>query len=437
MSYSWSCLAADIAGVQRPARHILFTATGFGANCWSTYPADIARAISPEILTGDDDHWWWQPVSYGPGGIPGAFPMKTSTDDGTAEWSRLLQQYPPGQTWGFIAYSEGSIVSSNILDLCGITQSSGPTPLAAYKDGFIGGVTFGGPRREKGHTCPGGIDPGGHGIVKPQLVGTPSNVWDFAAGKNQPGSPGQDLYTTSGYDGDTFTEADETAIWNIVNLGTLSSTQPLITQLLKLLTNPLQGGPGAAVAILDALDFFVFTGITPHTSYQNIMPIPGDPRSCWDIALDYIVSLGVNVPASNGSTVPVIPPAPVTPPPAPTPAPVPVTPPPAPAPTPAPIPTPTPTPTPVPTPTPAPNGNTVSTITGILAFIRALPTAAKALVSFLTVAGSVVGAFAQFVPNANGTTTAAVAGITGGIAGLLHFLTNPKVEDIINSLNKV
>ena len=411
MSFSWACLAADIAGEQRPARHLLFTATGFGADCWSTYPADIARAISPEILTGDDEHWWWQPVSYGPGGIPGAFPMKTSTDDGTREWARLLQQYPPGQTWGFIAYSEGSIVSSNILDLCGITESNGPTPLAAYKDGFVGGVTFGGPRREKGHTVPGGIDPGGHGIVQPNLVGTPSNVWDFAAGKKQPGSPGQDLYTTSGYDGDTFTEADETAVWNIVNLGTLSSVVPLASQILKLLVNPLQGGPGAAMAILDALDFFVVHGLTPHTSYHLISPIPGDPRTCWDLALDYIVSLGVNVPASRGGTTP-------------------------PAPTPTPTPSPTPTPTPVPTPTPS-NGNTVTTISTILAFIRALPTAAKALVSFLTVAGTVFGAFAQFVPNVGGNTTAIVAGISGGIAGLLHFLTNPKVEDFINNLNKV
>ena len=298
MSYDYLCLEALLSGVQPPARHILFTATGFGANAWSDYPADLARAISPDMVVGLDEKWWWQPVVYGPGGIPGAFPMKLSTDDGIREWKRLLLQYPPTQTWGFVAYSEGSIVSSGILDACGITTSGTVDPeLAPYAKGFIGGITFGGPRREKGHTCPGGIDPGGHGIVKPQLSGTPGSVWDFAAGSNMIGSPGHDLYTTSGYDGDKFTEADEEAVWEIVNNGTISSLKPLIEQLTGLLTQPLQQGPGALRAILDALDFFILHGLTPHTSYQFLQPIAGDPRDSWTVALDYLQWMGTNIPA--------------------------------------------------------------------------------------------------------------------------------------------
>lgn len=304
MSYDWACLQADLEGRPHPARHILYTLTGFGANCWTTYPADIARAISPDIASGLDENWWWQPVSYGsnglggiPGAVPAAFPMQPSIDDGVREMSRLMQLHPPTQTWGFVAYSEGSIVSGDIMDLCGITQTSGTTPLAAYKDSFIGGVTFGCPRREKGHTLPNGIDPGGHGIVQPNLVGTPASVLDFAAGKHMPGSPGQDLYTTSGYDGDIWTAEDESAVWEIVRTGSFSGAKPLMEQILRMVENPIHGLPSATVAILDTLDFFVLHGLSPHTSYQNIRPLPGDNRSCWDIALDYVQWLGRTVPA--------------------------------------------------------------------------------------------------------------------------------------------
>lgn len=307
MSYDWACLQADLDGVEKPARHILYTTTGFGANPWTTYPADLARGISPEILSGLDDHWWWQPVAYGakglggvPGWIPAAFPMQPSIDNGFAEWKRLMLQHPPTQTWGHVSYSEGSIVASNILDACGITTSGTVDPeLAPYKDSWIGGIHLGGPRREKGHTIPGGIDPGGHGIVRPQLSGTPEALWEFAAGKNQPGSPGQDLYTTSGYRGDKFTEDDEWSVWEIVRTASLKGAQPLLQQLLNLFDDPGHHVPGTGLAILDALDFFVVHGLQPHTAYHLIKPIPGDPRDCWQIALDYLKWMGTNIPARS------------------------------------------------------------------------------------------------------------------------------------------
>lgn len=306
MSYDWACLQADIDGVRKPARHILYTATGFGANPWTTYPADIARGISPDIVAANDEHWYWQPVAYGsaglggvPGWIPAAFPMQPSIDNGVQEMTRLLKTHSPNQTWGFIAYSEGSIVMSDILDLCGITESDKPKSLAAYKDSFIGGVIFGGPRREKGHTIPGGIDPGGHGIVKPTLKGTPESVWEFAAGSNQPGSSGHDLYTTSGWRGDEFTEDDESAVWEIVRTGTLKGARPLIKQLVELFSDPKHHVPSTGLAILDALDFFVLHGLQPHGQYHLIRPIPDDPRTCWDIALDYVRWMGENIPARS------------------------------------------------------------------------------------------------------------------------------------------
>jgi predicted chitinase len=290
-----------------PVRHTLYTVNGYGATWDKTYPADMARAISDKIRNGTDDHWWWQPVSYGakgiggiPGQVPACFPMQPSIDAGVAEMTRLMLQHPPEQTWGVIAYSEGSIVTSNILDLCGITQSDGPTPLAAYKDSFVGGVHFGGPRREKGHTCPGGIDPGGHGIVRPNLKGTPDSLWEFAAGPNQTGlfgyKPDYDLYTTSGHVGDQFTEDDEWAVWELIRNGVIKGSGPLLVEIIKFLTEACHGKP-TYVAIFDALKFFVVDRTAPHWNYHQIAPIPGDPRDCWRIGLDYINWIGANVPA--------------------------------------------------------------------------------------------------------------------------------------------
>lgn len=446
-----------MAGEQRPARHILFTLTGNGANCWTTYPADMARAVSPDILTGNDERWWWQPISYGaagingvPGQVPAAFPMQPSIDDGVREFTRLLKTYQPGQTFAVIAYSEGAIVFADMLDRMGITSSGTPDPsLTPYAEGFLGGVTFGNPRREKGHTLPGGIDPGGHGIVRPNLKGTPDSIWEMAAGKNMPGSPGQDLYTTSGYDGDTFTEDDEAAIWEIVRTGTLTSVLPLATQLGKILTQPLQGGLGAGVAILDALNFFVLTGLTPHTSYQFTHPIPGDPRDCWAIGLQHIIDLGLqhqprnNIAAAPApapivvpvSTAPVAVPTPVPPVVNPVPAPVPTPVAPAPAPTtPAPVQVPAPVTPATPTPT---NGNQVNQVNAALAFLKSLPAIVKALVSVLTVAGAVVGSVETVVPATSAGTTAIVASSAGLIAGLIHFLSNPKTQEVIDEVSKL
>jgi hypothetical protein len=299
MSWDWLKLQCAYNGVQQPSRHILYTLAGTFVDPWTGYPADLARSISMEMSTAQDENWYWQPVYYGPNGVPQAFPMQPSIDDGNREFARLLKQQSPTQTWAVVSYSQGQIVMADILDRCGITQGKVTKDLAAYKDSFIGAVSFGGPRREQGHTIPGGIDPGGHGIVQPQLKGTPASVWDFAAGKSMPGSPGQDLYSTSGYRGDKFTAKDESAVWEIVRHGTIESSKDLFKQVSQIFIDPTKNVPGAAVAILDALNFFVVTGIRPHTSYQLTKPIPNDPRDCWIIALDYLKWMGKNIPARS------------------------------------------------------------------------------------------------------------------------------------------
>lgn len=281
---TWGVTYAEVMGEEVPPRATLYTVAGTGVDMWTGYPADLGRAVDPM-------QWYWQPVQYGPGGIPAAFPMQPSIDTGTAEMARLLRLRPTTVPWAFASYSQGAIVTADILDRL-------KTDLADYAGSFRGGVTFGNPRREASHTIPGGIDPGGAGIVAPNLVGTPPSVWDFAAGAKMVGSPGNDLYTTAGVGEDAQALADQRAIWELVDNVTVTSllgSTSLVAEIFGLLANPLPGGISAVEAILGALDFFGIEGITPHTSYQFVQPIAGDPRTCTQIALDYLNKLGASI----------------------------------------------------------------------------------------------------------------------------------------------
>jgi hypothetical protein len=136
------------------------------------YSFDLGQAA-------DKSRWLHQPVGY----PAQAFPMRPSYMAGVTEMLRQTDLHNcTHNTWGFAGYSQGAIVASIIL------QRVLTGDLQQYKSTFIGGVTFGNPMREKGHTCPGGTDPGGSGIVLPNLVNTPDTVWDFASGSKMAGS---------------------------------------------------------------------------------------------------------------------------------------------------------------------------------------------------------------------------------------------------------
>lgn len=282
---SWADVTAKIAGVVHKTAYTLYSVCGTGVPGNVGYPFDLGDALEQAGLV---EHQW---VGY----RATAFPMQPSIDEGTTELKRLIRLRDPARPWAMVGYSQGAIVTSNIYDAIRTGD------LQAYRASFLGLVTFGNPRREQGHTIPGGIDPGGHGIVTPNLVNTGAECWDFAAGKKMVASPGNDLYTTCGTGENAGAVADQEAIWEIVDKGTFTSFGNLAKQVLKILPNPLSGGLAAAEAALGALDFFVVKGITPHTSYQFLQPIAGDPRDCWRVALDYLSSLA-NKPAPVGAT---------------------------------------------------------------------------------------------------------------------------------------
>lgn len=283
---TWADVLANKQGVYHTT-HVCFTVGGAGSAWNNGYQYDLGVALNPDL-------WVQQGISY----PAAAFPMKPSTDAGEAEFAKQLALYGcDKRTWGFVTYSEGAIVSSNIMDRCGITTSNVKQDLAQYASTFIGGATWGNPRREQHSVPPGAVDKGGHGIVTPNTVNTPASVWDFACCKGMVNSPGQDLYTTCGYDGNQQSVTDEEAVWNIVKNGTFNSFEPLAAQVLKLFSNPTASLIAAVYAVIDAGMFFVAQGLQPHTSYQFVQPIPGDPRDCWRMALDHMNTIGAATPA--------------------------------------------------------------------------------------------------------------------------------------------
>lgn len=239
------------------------------------YPADLAR----ELVAARPDLFIWQGIGNWPAT---AFPMKPSYTQGVTEMVRLMR------LWGHrpfipIGYSQGAIITSIVL------QRMQTGDLKDFLPYMLGGVTWGNPMRELGHTLPGGIDNGGQGIVTPTNSNTPESWWDFADDKAMAGSPGDDLYCKAGKGGTDISLADERAVWDIVNTGNPLSLAAAIG---KLLLHPtFEGGYGAAKAAFQALGFFVGEQITPHTSYQFVQPVPGWQRDCWAMGFDHCMSL--------------------------------------------------------------------------------------------------------------------------------------------------
>jgi hypothetical protein len=132
------------------------------------YGAQIARSLDPKIFN-------WFPVAYNSDAFPLNIGVAAAVDKAVAmilsDTSKIF----------LIGFGKGAVVTSKLYDefRTGRLMSRRSDLLAIYN--------FGNPMREAGHTVPGGIDTGGHGIAPPneRLVGTEELVWEFAA----PGDP--------------------------------------------------------------------------------------------------------------------------------------------------------------------------------------------------------------------------------------------------------
>jgi hypothetical protein len=264
-----------------PERHILLSCHGMGQPdpFGIGYPADIARAV-------DQRYWIWNPVGNWEAA---AFPMKTSVDHLIAELYRLLTVVYPWQTWGCDVYSEGSVGMMMFLLKC----RDGEWKNSGIYERFIGGTAIGNPMRENGHTFPGSTPAAGEGMVTPTMTNTHPELWDFVSVKEMDNSHGDDVYAAAGARINAEALANQRLIWALVWSVTIKSSFGLLAKVWKLLTS--QPNWTGDIALVEAtLNFmgFAFKGLTPHTSYQFLTPIKGDPRTAFDLAIWHLNDLG-------------------------------------------------------------------------------------------------------------------------------------------------
>ncbi len=232
---------------------MLLTASGTGADHWTGYPADVARRCA--------DLYYWQPIRYGPNGIPAPFPMGSSAQSGIDEGVRLILEaearpsveVPDG--YAVDGYSQGGMVVSALLD----EFRTGRLKHLNHK--FMGGGAFGNPWRELD-------DRGGRGISDRRIVNTP-DTW---AEEFDPG----DIYANVP---DNRVGEDMTAIFRLVqlrNVWDVFGRDSIVEQALEVVSGPLAGLRSVVEAIVRGLVFFGRKPMTaPHIEYHLRETSPG------------------------------------------------------------------------------------------------------------------------------------------------------------------
>lgn len=272
---TFSDIAANVSGVYH-VRHAVLTFAGTWAAPGTGYPSDVVHAADPDLVFEVPIQAPW---TFGP--IPPGAPLSPSY----AESVRIavtnaigwINNYPK-QTFALGGYSQGAEAASRVL--AEIMTGS----LQWAKPNLIGGYTFGNPWRMRGHTFPGGTDPGGRGIATTNLTAAQipkdsngiDTWWDFA-------NPG-DLYTTTPTN---QAGADISAVYKAaVQLGIsinaalaliagLTGQGSLAQQVLAFVTDPIVGGPALVEAIDRAVAFYSTNPPTlPHITYEFVDALP-------------------------------------------------------------------------------------------------------------------------------------------------------------------
>lgn len=261
---------------------IIFSINGAGSTWNMGYPYDIGEEVKKHNV-------YHQPVGFNTNPVP----MNPGVQDGIKNFvAELFRPRPEfgGRNcetipWTYVFYSMGALVG------CAVLARVLFGDLQRFKGTYLGGGTFGNPRRQNGHTFPGCSWSSGEGISQPNDANMPEEHWDMAADKHMPGAGGDDLYTKMGDDEGPVTDADMRAVWDIINKG-FSGILSLAGAVFALLAAPsFSGGYSAAIAAFKALDFFVVKQTGPHVRYQFTQPIDGDPRDCWQLLLGHAIDL--------------------------------------------------------------------------------------------------------------------------------------------------
>lgn len=133
MSYAWSSLERDYAGLARGERITLITVNGTAVGWEDGPPADLARALG-------DEQFNWMPAAY-----PGAtFPMLPSRREGEAEVARRIHTNPGKLI--LAGYSQGALV----VNQCLRTLRDPASDLHHRLPDLVNVITFGDPMRTPG-----------------------------------------------------------------------------------------------------------------------------------------------------------------------------------------------------------------------------------------------------------------------------------------------
>jgi hypothetical protein len=181
-----------------------------------------------------------------------------------------------------VGYSLGATIISNVYD-----EIRTGSLVSRFND-LLYGFAFGNPRRALHATFPNCPDPGGHGVDADNLLATPGdNWWEFAI-------PG-DIIAVNGDDqiGHQRTTVFEALMEHYTGDLTAVATQ-------------ITGVPGARYILQNEVDLlFGYNNATgPHFQYPVFSPVPGDTRSCVQIAADTINNLKLPTPGVINSGVP-------------------------------------------------------------------------------------------------------------------------------------
>jgi hypothetical protein len=133
MSYAWSSLERDYAGLARRERIALITVNGTAVGWQDGFPADLARAVG-------DENYVWLPAAY-----PAAtFPMLPSRREGETEVRRRIAT-TPGK-YILAGYSQGALVTDVVA-----RQLANPADdLHGRLGDCLGVITWGDPMRTPG-----------------------------------------------------------------------------------------------------------------------------------------------------------------------------------------------------------------------------------------------------------------------------------------------
>ncbi len=238
-----------IAGTGHPG---MAGARSTGRGC---FPQQVAKRVDPT-------KYRWNPIPYA-----AALPFTRSVAAGTTKLTDAINS-TDGE-FAIVAYSQGVMVTAPVYrSLC-----SGP--LQHRKSDLRAVVAFANPAREEGHTFPGCPDPGGHGIMSAdhRLTDTEDLWWDFVIPNDLASAVGDDL----------------AGRWLTTIFMAFCSQY---SGGVRVIQETLRGAPSNVLPLAGTLVPY-FSGAAsangaPHGQYGTYQPLPGNPKTCVDLAVDYL-----------------------------------------------------------------------------------------------------------------------------------------------------